>query len=247
MAGRVLLLADVYPALSMPQADAGNLRVLEQRAAARGIAVRSVTVQPGDPLPAADLYQVAGAADEDLPELARRLADRGNAGRGRGRRRRPPRDRRWLPGGRPDLRGSRRPASTTASGLLDVRSSRGSFVDGPVVGTPAFAPGLPELAGFESHCGRIDPGPGCRAVRAPRGGDRQRGRAGHGRSGGRPRHRDLRPRPAPGLEPGPGRPPPRACSWARRWRPSPTSPASPPRSGPAGWRRHGRRSTTRRR
>ena len=61
MAGRVLLLADVFPALSMPQADAGNLRVLEHRAAVRGIAVRSVTVQPGDPLPSADLYQVATA------------------------------------------------------------------------------------------------------------------------------------------------------------------------------------------
>jgi hypothetical protein len=91
MAGRALLLADVYPSLSMPQADAGNLRVLERRAAARGIAIRSVTLQPGDPLPAADLYQVAGAADEDLPSPPSR--GRGTlAGR---RRRRPPRDRRW--------------------------------------------------------------------------------------------------------------------------------------------------------
>jgi len=159
MAGRVLLLADVYPALSMPQADAGNLRVLEQRAAARGISVRSVTVQPGDPLPAADLYQVAGAEDEDLPELARRLAVEGTlaaavadgavllaidagfqvAG--------------WTfadpEGGEHD-----------GLGLLDVRSSRGAFVDGGVVGALTFAPGLPELAGFESHSGRSIVGPG---------------------------------------------------------------------------------------
>lgn len=159
MASRVLLLADVYPTLSMPQADAGNLRVLEQRAAARGIAVRSVTLQPGDPLPAADLYQVAGAADEDLPELARRLADDGvlaaavaggavllaiDAGlQIAGRTFRDP------DGGEHD-----------GLGLLDVRSSLGSFVDGPVVGTPTFVAGLPDLAGFESHRGRSTLGPG---------------------------------------------------------------------------------------
>jgi lipid II isoglutaminyl synthase (glutamine-hydrolysing) len=153
MAGRVLLLADVYPALSMPQADAGNLRVLEQRAAARGIAVRSVTVQPGDPLPAADLYQVAGAEDEDLPELARRLAAEGTLAAA-------------VAGGAvllaidagfqvvgrnfADAEGREH----DGLGLLDARSSRGAFVDGGVVGTLTFAAGLPELAGFESHCGR---------------------------------------------------------------------------------------------
>ena len=159
MATRVLLLVDVHPALSMPQADAGNLRVLEHRAAARGIAVRSVTVQPGDPLPAADLYQVAGAADEDLPELARRLADEEtlaaavadgavllaiDAG--------------FQVAGRTfvDPEGGEH----DGLGLLDVRSSRGAFVDGPVVGTLAFVPGLPELAGFESHHGRSVVGPG---------------------------------------------------------------------------------------
>lgn len=153
MAGRVLLLADVHPALSMPQADAGNLRVLEQRAAARGIAVRSVIVQPGDPLPVADLYQVAGAEDEDLPELARRLADEETLVAA-------------VAGGAVLLAidaGFQVAGRTFADpdgreheglGLLDVRSSLGAFVDGPVVGTPTFAPGLPELAGFESHRGR---------------------------------------------------------------------------------------------
>ncbi len=159
MAGRVLLLADVYPALSMPQADAGNLRVLEQRAAARGIAVRSVTVQPGDPLPAADLYQVAGAEDEDLPELARRLAEGGTLAAA-------------VASGAVLLAidaGFQVVGRTFADaegrehdglGLLDVRSSRGAFVDGGVVGTLTFALGLPELAGFESHCGRSIVGPG---------------------------------------------------------------------------------------
>jgi CobQ-like glutamine amidotransferase family enzyme len=159
MAGRVLLLADVYPALSMPQADAGNLRVLEQRAAARGIAVRSVTVQPGDPLPAADLYQVAGAEDEDLPELARRLGEEGTLAAA-------------VAGGAVLLAidaGFQVAGWTFVDaegrdhdglGLLDVRSSRGVFVDGGVVGTLTFAPGLPELAGFESHCGRSIVGPG---------------------------------------------------------------------------------------
>lgn len=159
MAGRTLLLADVYPALSMPQADAGNLRVLEHRAAARGVAVRSVTVQPGDPLPAADLYQVAGAADEDLPELARRLASEGTLAAA-------------VAGGAVLLAidaGYQVVGRTFADpdgrehdglGLLDVRSSLGALADGPVVGTPAFAPGLPELAGFESHRGRSVVGPG---------------------------------------------------------------------------------------
>jgi len=158
MAGRVLLIADVYPALSMPQADAGNLRVLAQRAAARGIAVRSVTVQPGDPLPAADLYQVAGAEDEDLPELARRLAGEGTLAAA-------------VAGGAVLLAidaGFQVVGRTFADpdggvhdglGLLDVRSSRGAFVDGGVVGTLTFAPGLPELAGFESHRGRSVVGP----------------------------------------------------------------------------------------
>jgi hypothetical protein len=158
MAARVFLLVDVYPALSMPQADAGNLRVLEHRAAARGIAVRSVTVQPGDPLPAADLYQVAGAADEDLPELARRLADEGTLAAA-------------VAGGAVLLAidaGFQVAGRTFVDpdggehdglGLLDVRSWRGAFVDGAVVGTLAFAPGLPELAGFESHQGRSVVGP----------------------------------------------------------------------------------------
>jgi CobQ-like glutamine amidotransferase family enzyme len=158
MAGRVLLLADVYPALSMPQADAGNLRVLERRAAARGIAVRSVTVQPGDPLPVADLYQVAGAEDEDLPELARRLADEGTLAAA-------------VADGAVLLAidaGFQVAGLTFADaegrehdglGLLDVRSSGGTFVDGGVVGTLTFAPGLPELAGFESHSGRSVVGP----------------------------------------------------------------------------------------
>ena len=158
MASRLLLLADVYPALSMPQADAGNLRVLAQRAAARGIAVRSITVQPGDPLPSADLYQVAGAADEDLPELARRLASERTLAAA-------------LAGGAILLAidaGYQVAGRTFADhhgrehdglGLLDVRSSLDLFVDGPVVGTPVFAPGLPALVGFESHRGRSILGP----------------------------------------------------------------------------------------
>jgi len=153
VAGRALLLADVYPALSMPQADAGNLRVLEHRAAARGIAVRSVTLQPGDRLPAADLYQVAGAADEDLPELARLLAAEGTLAAA-------------VAGGAVLLAidaGLQAAGRTFLDpdggehdglGLLDVRSTLGSFVDGPVVGSAAFGPDLPGLAGFESHRGR---------------------------------------------------------------------------------------------
>jgi CobQ-like glutamine amidotransferase family enzyme len=159
MAGRVLLLADVYPALSMPQADAGNLRVLEQRAAARGIAVRSVTVQPGDPLPAADLYQVAGAEDEDLPELARRLGEEGTlAAAVAGGAVLLAIDAGFQVAGRTFVDAEGR--DHDGLGLLDVRSSRGVFVDGGVVGTLTFALGLPELAGFESHCGRSIVGPG---------------------------------------------------------------------------------------
>lgn len=158
MAGRVILLADVHPALSMPQADAGNLRVLEQRAAARGIAIRSVTVQPGDPLPAADLYQVAGAEDEDLPELARRLAEEGTlAAAVAGGAVLLAIDAGFQVVGRTFVDAEGR--DHDGLGLLDVRSSRDVFVDGGVVGALAFAPGLPQLAGFESHRGRSVVGP----------------------------------------------------------------------------------------
>ncbi len=159
MAGRSFLLADVYPALSMPQADAGNFRVLEQRAAARGIAIRSVTIQPGDKLPVADLYQVGGAADEDLPELARRLAAEGTlAAAVAGGALLLAIDAGFQVVGRTFLDGDG--GEHDGLGLLDVRSSLGAFADGPVVGTPIFAPGLPEVAGFESHRGRSVVGPG---------------------------------------------------------------------------------------
>ena len=245
MAGRVLLLADVYPALSMPQADAGNLRVLEHRAAARGIAVRSVTVQPGDPLPAADLYQVAGAADEDLPELARRLAGEGTLAAA-------------VAGGAVLLAidagfqvagrtfGIPTAASTTASASSTSAPRSASFVDGRVVGTLAFAPGLPELAGFESHRGRSIVGPDAvpfarLEVGTGNGGEPATDGAVAGRVIGTYVHGPL-------------------LAWnpaladhvlgmlvGAPLAPSPTSPASRPRSGPGGWRRPGRRSRQRRR
>lgn len=163
MAGTELLLVDVYPALSMPQADGGNLRVLEARARARGIPARTLVVQPGDPLPTAHLYQVAGAEDEDLPELARRLREDGALGRA-------------VEAGAVllaidvgfQVAGERfaAPDGTThpGLGLLDARSGLGSFVEGPVVGAADPGLGLPDLVGYESHAGRTELGPGLRPL-----------------------------------------------------------------------------------
>jgi CobQ-like glutamine amidotransferase family enzyme len=161
--GTELVLVDIYPALSMPQADGGNLRVLEARARARGIVARTIVVQPGDPLPSADLYQLAGAEDEDLPELARRLREDGALGRAVG-------------AGAVllaidvglQVAGERFavPDGTThpGLGLLDVRSSLGGFVEGPALGTADPGLGLPDLVGYESHAGRTELGPGLRPL-----------------------------------------------------------------------------------
>ncbi len=163
MADTELVLVDVYPTLSMPQADGGNLRVLEARARARGIAARTLVVQPGDPLPTAHLYQVAGAEDEDLPELARRLRDDGVLAGA-------------VVAGAALLAidvgfqvvGERFEGADGAThpglGLLDARSTLGSFVEGPVLGALDPELGLPEVVGYESHAGRTQLGPGLRPL-----------------------------------------------------------------------------------
>ncbi len=163
MASTEILLVDVYPTLSMPQGDGGNLRVLEARARARGIPTHTLVVQPGDLMPTAHLYQLAGAEDEDLPELARRLREDGALGRAVG-------------AGAVllaidvgfQVAGERfaAPDGTIhpGLGLLDARSSLGDVVEGPALGTADPGLGLPDLVGYESHAGRTELGPGLRPL-----------------------------------------------------------------------------------
>ena len=153
-----LTVVDVYPGSMFPQGDGGNLRMLEHRAAARGLEVTTVGAPIGDPLPEGDIYVLAGAEDEDQPAVARHLAADGTLVRAAG-------------AGRlvvgigagyqilgksfdtPDGE------TTPGLGLLDVRTTLGEHVDNRVVTRPSPSLGLPALVGYEWHRGRTELGP----------------------------------------------------------------------------------------
>ncbi len=153
-----LTIVDVYPGAMFPQGDGGNLRMLEHRARARGVEVETVGAPIGDPLPAADLYLLQGAEDEDQPAVARLLAKEGTLARaaaagsvvvGIG-------------AGYQILgRSFEAPDGGTVAGLglLDVRTTLGEHVDVRVVTRPSPRFGLPALVGYEWHRGRTALGP----------------------------------------------------------------------------------------
>ncbi|HEY6796089.1 MAG TPA: hypothetical protein VI248_15540, partial [Kineosporiaceae bacterium] len=69
-----LRIVHVYPHLLGTYGDAGNAIVLRRRAAARGIPVELVVVQPGEPVPAqGDVYLVGGGEDAKQTAAAREL------------------------------------------------------------------------------------------------------------------------------------------------------------------------------
>jgi CobQ-like glutamine amidotransferase family enzyme len=156
-----LLAVDVFPGLTYPVGDGGNLEALAHRAAARGIPLEARTVFPGEALPTAAIYLLGGAEDEDQPELARRLRDGALA--------------RAVDGGAAVLAvdaafqvvGERFTGvdgvEHAGVGLLDARSVLGPLVEGPVVTRPNAVLGLPALSAYETHRGRTTLGPGASA------------------------------------------------------------------------------------
>jgi CobQ-like glutamine amidotransferase family enzyme len=150
----------VYPQLLGLYGDRGNALALKHRAAVRGIGVRIIEVQPGEPVPSvADMYLLGGGEDASMlaaSDLLRR--ERGLVAA--------------LRRGAPCLAvcaGLQLLAcefdgpdglSRTGLGVLDVRCSRltGPRAVGEVVAEPLRLVGEP-LSGYENHQGDAVLGP----------------------------------------------------------------------------------------
>jgi CobQ-like glutamine amidotransferase family enzyme len=153
-----LVIAELFPGLLFNQGDGGNVLTLAWRARRRGIDVEVLSVQLGDPVPAADLYVIGGAEDEDQALVAERLRADGTVARaaaggavvfgvgagyqilGRS-----------FPGPGPD-RSDGTPAE--GLGLLDAVTDLGELVDRRVVTRARPDLGLPAMSGYETHRGR---------------------------------------------------------------------------------------------
>jgi CobQ-like glutamine amidotransferase family enzyme len=156
---RALVIVELVPGLLFNQGDGGNVRALAWRARRRGLDVDVREVALGEPVPAAAIYVIGGAEDEDQAIVAQRLRTDGTVARaaadgavvfgvaagyqilGRS-----------FPG--PD--GS----PVDGLGLLDAVTRIGEFVDRRVVTRPRRDLGLPALSGYESHRGRTTLGSG---------------------------------------------------------------------------------------
>lgn len=69
-----LRFVSIYPMLLGTYGDGGNLRVLTQRARARGLDVEAIELDAGEPVPAgADLYLLGGGEDDAQVAAARAL------------------------------------------------------------------------------------------------------------------------------------------------------------------------------
>ncbi|MGH8891300.1 MAG: glutamine amidotransferase, partial [Acidothermaceae bacterium] len=69
-----LRVVSIYPTLLGTYGDGGNLRVLAQRARARGYDVEAIELDAGEPVPAtADLYLLGGGEDDAQVAAARTL------------------------------------------------------------------------------------------------------------------------------------------------------------------------------
>ncbi|MDQ1403105.1 MAG: hypothetical protein QOG03_1421 [Actinomycetota bacterium] len=151
----------LYPSLLGTYADGGNVTVLEQRLAWRGIPAEVVTVEVGEPVPATgDLYVLGGA--EDGPQslatdvlaadgALSRAADRGAvifavcAGL-------------QILGTSFSVSGGRQ---RDGLGLVDIATRRGERrAVGEILVEPTPDLGLPMLSGYENHGGVTARGPG---------------------------------------------------------------------------------------
>lgn len=160
-----LRVVHVYPHLLGTYGDAGNALVLRHRAAARGIAVEVIVVQPGEPVPTqGDIYLLGGGEDAKQTAAAHELREDGGL-----------------------VEAARRGAAvlgicagyqllgetflgvggavTPGLGLLDVRTDRlerravGNMLARPVAGAR-----FGDLIGFENHGGATTVGPDARPI-----------------------------------------------------------------------------------
>ncbi len=152
-----LRLVSVYPELLGTYGDTGNVCVLQQRAARRGICADVVTASVGDPMPTSgDIYLLGGGEDLNQMQAAERLQGHGAAALAKA-----------VAGGAvvfavcagfqilgatfADEDGTLVPGA----GLLDVVTTRsGKRAVGEVVAEPVNRPELPVLTGYENHAGR---------------------------------------------------------------------------------------------
>lgn len=144
----------VYPDLLSTYGDRGNMLILQRRAQARNLPVRTVEVRSDQPVPATgDIYLLGGGEDGPQALAAQRLIADGAL-------RRAAANRSvvfavcagyQLLGGSFYAKGER----CTGLELVDITSDRGpSRAVGELAGDIDPALGLPPLTGFENHGGR---------------------------------------------------------------------------------------------
>ena len=170
---KAVTIAVVHPLLSTAQGDEGNARVLRHRAALRGVLAIIVTSHGDLPLPAADIYLLGGLASPDQPALVDAVRRGGTLAR---RSPTAPRSSPSTPVSRCSASRSQDTAGITRPGLglLDIRGTRSTLAEGPVITSPNDVLGLPAMSGYESHTGRIERGPGRGGAGRPRTRYRQR-------------------------------------------------------------------------
>jgi CobQ-like glutamine amidotransferase family enzyme len=169
MSESLVRIVSVYPVLLGTYGDGGNLRVLGVRARARGLAVETIEVDAGEPVPSqADLYLLGGGEDDAQVAAAIALRTDGGLSAAVGR-------------GAAVLAvcagyqilGSHFPGShgeqVAGLELLDVTTDRLPVrAVGELLVDPSIA-GLSEvLTGYENHAGATALGPGAQPLGAVR-------------------------------------------------------------------------------
>jgi CobQ-like glutamine amidotransferase family enzyme len=154
----------VYPDLLSTYGDRGNMLILEHRAHARGLAVRTIEVRSDQAMPAeGDIYLLGGGEDGPQALAAQRLnADQGlHRAVARGATVLAVCAGYQLVGASFFAKG----AQCGGLDLVDLRSDRGATrAVGELVGEPDPALGLPTITGFENHGGRTHLGVGARPL-----------------------------------------------------------------------------------
>ncbi|MEV0581412.1 glutamine amidotransferase [Nonomuraea sp. NPDC050310] len=155
----------IYPDLLSTYGDQGNLLVLEQRSARRGIPFESIRVRSADPVPeSGDIYLIGGGEDRPQILAAQRLRRDGGLHRA-------------LDRGAAMLAvcagyqimgstfGGEEGQPVDGLGLLDIASGRGNVRGvGELVAEVDSALNLPTLTGFENHMGVTRLGPGVKPL-----------------------------------------------------------------------------------